>query len=64
MKVGDKVRYTPVILADEDKPVEGSITMIEAAGHMFRMDMCVIDTVEHWIPAHECEPVEAGKGDV
>ena len=61
MKVGDKIRYTPVMLAGEDKPSEGTITMIEPAGHMFRMDMLVIDTVEHWIPAHECRPVEAGK---
>lgn len=58
LKVGDCVQYTPVILKDRDTPTEGVITKVEPAGSLFLMDMVVIDTVEHWIPAHECRLVE------
>lgn len=53
-KVGDKVRYAPVMLVN-DAPCDGVVTMVESRGWLFKMDMLVIDTVDHWIPAHECQ---------
>lgn len=45
-KVGDKVRYAPVMLVN-DAPCDGVVTMVESRGWLF--------TVDHWIPAHECQ---------
>jgi hypothetical protein len=41
--------------------VEGTIVTIEPAGYIFKMPMLIIDTVEHWIPAHECVAIEKKK---
>jgi hypothetical protein len=63
MKVGDKVKYTPVMLAAEDGPAEGVVKMFEPAGYIFKMPMLVIDEVKHWIQAHECVVIEEGGKD-
>jgi hypothetical protein len=60
MKIGDKVKYVPRLIP-EDGPVEGTIVTIEPAGYIFKMPMLIIDTVEHWIPAHECVAIEKKK---
>ena len=52
MQIGDTVRYTPQAIP-EDKPTTGKITMIEPAGRIFNQPMCVIDTVDHWIPMYD-----------
>jgi hypothetical protein len=52
--IGSKVRYKPVTI-DSDKPIEGTVTHIQQQGTIFNQTMIVIDTVEHWIPASECE---------
>ncbi len=58
MKVGDTVKYTPVMMKDDDKPAKGVIHMYAPAGDIFKMDMLCINTVEHWIPAHECKLIQ------
>jgi len=58
MKVGDKVKYNPVMLAPGHKPTEGTVIRFIPEGDLFRMDMAVIDTVPEWIPAHECTVIE------
>jgi hypothetical protein len=60
MKVGDKVRYTPVVIT-EDKQTEGVIKQLVPAGDIFNQPMLVIEGVEHWIPAYECVEVETAK---
>ena len=57
MKRGDKVLYTPIILSDKDKQCEGIIVDMEPAGLIFKMSMIALDTIPHWVPAHECKPL-------
>jgi hypothetical protein len=54
--IGDKVHYAPVMLS-EDTPRDGVVEMVEPAGSIFKMDMLSINTVDHWVPAHECEKI-------
>ena len=54
MKVGDRIRYTPTMLATQDLPADGVITDYMPAGDIFRMHMLVMSGIEHWLPAHEC----------
>ena len=54
MQIGQKVRYYPRLMADSDLPTDGVIIKTERAGPFFIMDMLVIDSLEHWIPANEC----------
>jgi hypothetical protein len=46
-------------MINTDHESQGKVEQVEPAGKLFKMDMIGINTVEHWIPAHECELVEA-----
>lgn len=45
-------------MLSKDIPCDGIVEMVEPAGSIFKMDMLGINTVDHWVPAHECEKVE------
>jgi hypothetical protein len=55
LQVGDYVQYTPRLMSDTDTPILGKIMVFEPRGRIFNVDMVVIDTVDHWIPAHETQ---------
>jgi hypothetical protein len=55
LQVGDYVQYRPRLMSDTDMPTIGKIMALEPKGMLFNVDMVVIDTVDHWIPAHETQ---------
>jgi hypothetical protein len=56
MNKGDKINYRPVLLADQDRPMDNlTVEMYEPAGSTFNQPMVAVEEIDHWIPARETE---------